>query len=77
MSWHLQGGEIVQTIIKALRDIIGISSDTFYHAFQSGSGSYNNYTWDYGAMLEYAVAGMIVLVVISSVFKMLRGFFNA
>ena len=67
----------MQTIIQALRDIIGINSDTFYHAFANSSGSYNSYSWDYGAMLEYAVAGMIVLVVISSVFKMLRGFFNA
>lgn len=67
----------MQTIIQALRDIIGIGSDTFYHQFQNGSSSYNNYSWDYGAMLEYAVAGMIVLVVISSVFKMLRGFFNS
>ena len=66
----------MQTIIQALRDIIGINSDTFYHSFQNSSGQYTNYTWDYGAMLEYAVAGMIVLVVISSIFKMLRGFFN-
>lgn len=67
----------MQTIIQALRDIIGINSDTFYHVFSNSSGSYSNYSWDYGAMLEYAVAGMIVLVVISSVFKFLRGFFNA
>lgn len=67
----------MQTIIQALRDIIGINSDTFYHVFQNSSGSYSNYSWDYGAMLEYAVAGMIVLVVITSIFKMLRGFFNA
>jgi hypothetical protein len=66
----------MQTIIQALRDIIGINSDTFYHVFNNSSGSYSNYSWDYGAMLEYAVAGMIVLVVISSLFKMLRGFFN-
>lgn len=66
----------MQTIIQALRDIIGINSDTFYHVFNNSSGSYSNYSWDYGAMLEYAVAGMIVLVVISSIFKMLRGFFN-
>lgn len=60
----------MQSVIDALRDIIG--TPNFYH--QMGSNS--NYTWDYGAMLEYALAGMVVLIVVGSVFKMIRGFFS-
>lgn len=63
----------MQTIINALRDIIGIDANTFYHVLNS----YNdNPSWDYGAMLEYACAVMVVLVVITSVFKFLRGVFG-
>lgn len=58
------------TVIEALRDIIGAPE------FYTRLGSQQNYTWDYGAMLEYAIAGMVVLIVVGSVFKMIRGFFN-
>lgn len=60
----------MQTVIEALRDIIGVPD--FYTRLENQS----NYTWDYGAMLEYAVAAMVVLIVVGSVFKMLRGFFG-
>ncbi len=65
----------MQTIINALRDLIGIDANTFYHQLPSYSGS-TNYSWDYGLMLEYACAVMVVLVVVSSVFKFLRGVFG-
>lgn len=61
----------MDTVIEALRKIIG--EPEFYTRL---TGSTSNYSWDYGAMLEYAVASMVVLVVVSSVFKCLRGFFG-
>lgn len=60
----------MQTVIDALRDIVG--APDFYTRLENQQ----NYTWDYGAMLEYAVASMVVLIVVGSVFKMVRGFFS-
>lgn len=57
----------MQTIINALREIIGIPE------FYVRLGNQTNYTWDYGAMIEYAIAGILVIVVVSSVFKILKG----
>ena len=56
----------MNTLIDTLRDIIG--TPEFYVKL----GNQTNYTWDYGAMIEYMIAGIIVCVVISSVFKFLR-----
>lgn len=55
----------MNTIISQLRDIIGVPD------FYIDNGNYNS-TWDYGAMLEYMIAGVIVCIVISSVFKFIR-----
>ncbi len=52
----------MQTIINALRDILG--APEFYKVL-SGSDP----TWDYGSMLEYFFAGMIVLIVVGSIFR--------
>ncbi len=54
----------MQTIIDAMREFIG--SGDFYIE----NGNYSG-TWDYGAMIEYIIAGVILLVVVSSVFKFL------
>ena len=54
----------MQTIINSLRQIIG--TPDFY---DSGSG-YSG-TWDYGAMIEYFVAALILCIVVSSVFRLL------
>lgn len=50
------------TILNALRDIIGQAD------FYIENGNYSG-TWDYGAMIEYIVAVLVLLVVISNVFK--------
>lgn len=55
----------MQTIIDALRSVLGIPD--FYVRLGSNSG----YTWDYGAMIEYFVGALLLLVVVSSVFKFL------
>lgn len=57
----------MQTVIDALREIIGMPE------FYVRLGNATNYTWDYGAMIEYAIAGILVIVVVSSVFKILKG----
>lgn len=55
----------MQTILEALRTVLG--QPDFYKQLTHTS----NYTWDYAAMIEYLVAALILLVVISSVFKFL------
>lgn len=57
----------MQTVIEALREILG--NPDFYIEASSGYSS----SWDYGAMIEYAIAGILVIVVVSSVFKILKG----
>ena len=60
----------MDTIINALRDILGTPD------FYIDGGSYSNY-WDYGAMLEYFVGAIILMIVVSSVFKLVsKLFFN-
>ena len=57
----------MQNVIEALREIIG--SPDFYTRLENQQ----NYTWDYGAMIEYCIAGVLVLIVVSSVFKIVKG----
>lgn len=54
----------MQTIITSLRQILGEAD--FY---ETGSG-YSG-TWDYGAMIEYFVAALILCIVVASVFRLL------
>ena len=55
------------TLINAIRQIIG--EPDFFHVI---SGYSDKPTWDYGAMIEYFVAALILLVCVSSVFRFLR-----
>ena len=52
-------------LMDKMRDILG--TPDFYI-----EGSNYSSTWDYGAMLEYTIAGILLCVVVSSVFKFLR-----
>ena len=54
----------MQTIINSLRDILGVPE--FYKVLSGSEPS-----WDYGSMLEYFFAGMIVLIVVGSIFRIL------
>lgn len=54
----------MQTIINALRQIIGTAD------FYIENGNYSG-TWDYGAMIEYMAAVLILAIVVSSVFRFL------
>lgn len=62
----------MQTVIEALRSIIGYPD--FYKIMPEGSPDL--YVWDYGAMLEYIVASMLVIIVVGSVFKIVTGLFR-
>lgn len=59
----------MQTVLEYLRDIIGVPD------FYIENGNYSG-SWDYGAMLEYVIAGCLVLVVVGSVFRILRSVFG-
>lgn len=54
----------MQTLLESLREIIG--SPDFYIENGNYSGS-----WDYGAMVEYFVAALILCIVVASVFRLL------
>lgn len=60
----------MQTVIEALRSILGTPD------FYKQMSGYNNYNWDYGAMIEYFVAALVLLIVISSVFRFLMKLFK-
>lgn len=55
----------MQDLITVIRDILG--TPDFYI-----EGTNYSSTWDYGAMLEYAICGILLCVVVSSVFKFIR-----
>ena len=57
------------SLIDSLREIIGTPD------FYIETGNYSN-TWDYGAMLEYAFCGILVCIVVISVFKLVRKAFD-
>lgn len=56
----------MDTLINTVREILG--TPEFYVRL----GSQSNYSWDYGAMLEYSICGIILCVTIVSAFKFLR-----
>lgn len=60
----------MNTLIDTLRDILG--APDFWVQLPTNNSYGNSYQWDYGAMIEYAVAGILICVVVSSVFKFLR-----
>lgn len=55
----------MDTIINALRDILGVPE------FYVRLGGQQNYTWDYAAMFEYFFAGVILCIVVCAVFRFL------
>lgn len=54
----------MQDLLTALRSIIG---EADFYIESSGYSS----TWDYGAMIEYFVAALVLCLVIASVFRFL------
>ena len=60
----------MQSILESLREYLGVPD--FYRVLESGRSP----SWDYGAMLEYAIGGVLLIVVVSSVFKIVRSMFQ-
>lgn len=60
----------MQTLIEALREILGVPE------FYVRLGTSTNYSWDYGAMLEYMVGAMILMICVSYVFKFVKWLFS-
>lgn len=58
----------MQTLIQSLRQIIGTPD------FYIDNGNYNQ-TFDYGAFIEYVVASLLVLIVVSWAFRFLKHIF--
>lgn len=58
----------MQTVLEALREIVG--QPDFYRVLEDGRSA----AWDYGLMLEYLVASIVLLVAVSFVFKFLLVF---
>lgn len=59
----------MQTIIETLREFLG---EADFYKILSG----NNYSWDYGAMIEYLVAGMLLCITVSYVFRIVLNLFK-
>lgn len=60
----------METVLEAIRTVLG--SPEFYHNSSSGY----NYTWDYGLMLEYMFAGIILCICVSWVFRIVSKLFG-
>lgn len=60
----------MDTIINTLRDILG--EPDFYHQLTNNS----NPTWDYGSMIEYMVGAMLLMIVVSYVFRGIKWIFS-
>ncbi len=56
----------MQSIISALRELVGQADFWIEPTNNYGSG-----TWDYGAMIEYFCAVLILCIVIASIFRFL------
>lgn len=67
-----QRKDVMENLIEALRDIIG--TPEFWREFETNN-NYNTWQWDYGAMLEYMIAGILVCITVSAVFKFIRMWF--
>lgn len=52
-------------ILESIRNILGEAD------FYIENGSYSG-TWDYGALIEYLICGLILCICVSSIFKFLR-----
>lgn len=60
----------MNTIIEALRQVLG--EPEFYVRL----GGSTNYTWDYGAMFEYMVGAVILMICVSWVFRFIKFVFS-
>lgn len=62
----------MDTVIEALREVLG--TPDFYNVIPGQQNQYPQ--WDYGAMFEYLVASLLLIIVVGSVFKILVNLFK-
>lgn len=60
-----------ESLISWIRDLIG-TDGTFWHQFENSSSYGSTWQWDYGLMLEYICATIIIVVCVKSIFAFLR-----
>lgn len=60
----------MQTVLEAIRTVLG--EPDFYHQMTNST----NYTWDYGLLIEYLVSAIILMIVVSWVFRFLGKLFD-
>lgn len=60
----------MDSLLDYVREILG--TPDFYI---EGTNSYSG-TWDYGAMLEYSICGILLIVTVICVFKLIRKAFG-
>lgn len=65
----------MNTIIEGLRYVLG--EPNFWVQLPSNNSSgYTSYQWDYGAIIEYVVAAILLLIVVSNIFRFLTKIFG-
>lgn len=63
----------MENLITSLREILG--TPEFWVQMETNNSYGNTWQWDYGAMLEYMIAGILLCIVVSSIFKFIRMWF--
>lgn len=63
----------MENLITSLREILG--TPDFWVQMETNNNYGNTWQWDYGAMLEYMIAGILLCIVVSSIFKFIRMWF--
>lgn len=56
----------METVLTYVRQILGEAD------FYKQLGTMSNYSWDYAAMIEYVVAALLLLIVVSNIFRFIR-----
>lgn len=62
----------METILEAVRSILG--EPDFYKHLPGSSGT--TYNWDYAAMFEYLIAGLILVLSVVFMFKLIFKLFE-
>ena len=56
----------METVLTYVRQVLGEAD------FYKQLGTMSSYTWDYAAMIEYVVAALLLLIVVSNIFRFIR-----
>lgn len=62
---------MLQNMITALQDFLGVQNSDLWKLFQSGN-NYGTWQWDYGMITLIVCASAIAIVIICQFFRFLR-----